>query len=163
MTLQSDSRRSRSSSWARPLRSDHHHRRRRHRRKQYGWGHSDHRHRHCRFDLADLSLCWSFWLLVVGWFWLMVVGWSGCGCEIWDGYEILVNGVFFFCVGADIGCSVCLSFFFFFLFAVADIGGWWLICGGGQWLWTMVVDLRCGLLLLLLMIMGDEIIYYFNV
>ena len=31
---------------------------------------------------------WLFWLLLVGWFWLMVVGWSGCGCEIWDGYEI---------------------------------------------------------------------------
>ena len=30
---------------------------------------------------------------------------------------------------ADFG--VCLSFFFF-LVAVADIGGWWLICGGGR-------------------------------
>ena len=78
-----------------------------------------------------------------------------CGCEIWDGYEILVDGVFFFGVGVDIGCSVCLSFFF--LVAVADIGG--------RWLWAMAVDLRCGLLLLLLllMIMGEEIIYYFNV
>ena len=49
---------------------------------------------------------------------------------------------------ADFG--VCLSFFFF-LVAVADIGGRWLICGGGRWLWAMAVDLRCGLLLLLLL------------
>ena len=35
---------------------------------------------------------------------------------------------------------------------------------GGQWLWAVVVDLPCGLLmLLLLMIMGEGIIYYFNV
>ena len=50
---------------------------------------------------------------------------------------------------ADFG--VCLSFFFiFFLVAVADIGGRWLICGGGRWLWAVAVDLWCGLLLLLL-------------
>ena len=73
--------------------------------------------------------------------------------------------VFFFSVGADIGCSVCLSFFFF-LVAVADIGGRWLICGGGWWLWVVAINLRCGLLLLLLlllMIMREGIIYYFNV
>ena len=109
------------SSWARPLQSDHRHchcrrrckrhgrgysdhRHRHHcrRRKRHGWGHSDHRHRHRRSKLADLSLSfggWLFWLLVVGWFWLIVVGWSGCGCEIWDGYEILVDGVFFWCRG----------------------------------------------------------------
>ena len=48
---------------------------------------------------------------------------------------------------------------------VADIGGRWLICGGGRWLWAVAVDLWCGLflLLLLLMIMGKGIIYYFNV
>ena len=71
--------------------------------------------------------------------------------------------VFFFCVGADIGYSVYLSFFF--LVVVADIGGRWLISGGGRWLWVVAVDLRCGLLLLflLLMIMGEGIIYYFNV
>ena len=93
----------------------------------------------------------------------MVDGGSGCGCEIWDGYEILVDGVFFFGIRVDIGCSVCLSFFF--LVAVADIGGRWLIYGGGRWLWAMAVDLWCGLLLLLLllMIMGEGIIYYFNV
>ena len=64
-------------------------------------------------------------------------------------------------VGADIGYSVCLSVFFFFLvvLAVADIGGRWLICEGGRWLWAVVVDLRCGLL----MIIGEGIIYYFNV
>ena len=46
-----------------------------------------------------------------------------------------------------------------------DIGGQWLICGGGQWLWAVAVDLQCGLLLmlLLLMIMGEGIIYYFNI
>ena len=65
--------------------------------------------------------------------------------------------VLIFGVGADIGGSVCLSFFF--LVAVADIGGWWLICEGGRWLWAVAVDLRCGLL----MIMGEGIIYYFNV
>ena len=71
--------------------------------------------------------------------------------------------VFFFGVGVDIGCSVCLSFFF--LVVVADIGGRWLICGSGRWLWAVAVDLRYGLLLLLLllMIMGEKIIYYFNV
>ena len=55
--------------------------------------------------------------------------------------------------------------FFFFLVAVADIGGRWLIYGGGRCLWAMAVDLWCGLLLLLLllMIMGEGIIYYFNV
>ena len=35
--------------------------------------------------------------------------------------------------------------------------------GGGRWLWAVAIDLRCGLLLLLLMIMGEGIIYYFNV
>ena len=63
--------------------------------------------------------------------------------------------VLIFGVGADIGCSVCLRFFFF-LVAVADIGGRWLICGGGRWLWAVavwvVVDDS-----------GDGIIYYFNV
>ena len=51
------------------------------------------------------------------------------------------------------------------LVAVADIGGRWLIYGGGRCLWAMAVDLWCGLflLLLLLMIMGKGIIYYFNV
>ena len=63
-----------------------------------------------------------------------------------DGYEILVDGVFFF-----------------FLVAVADIGGRWLICEGGRWLWPVAVDLRCGLLLLLLLLMimggGDNILF----
>ena len=53
------------------------------------------------------------------------------------------------------------------LVAVANIGGRWLICGGGRWLWAVAVDLRYGLLLLLLllllMIMGEGTIYYFNV
>ena len=48
MTLRSVPRRSRSSSWARPLRSDHRHRHRRRRRKRHGRGHSNHRHRHRR-------------------------------------------------------------------------------------------------------------------
>ena len=35
---------------------------------------------------------------------------------------------------ADIGCGgLCCGVFFFFV-AVADIGGRWLICGGGWWL-----------------------------
>ena len=50
---------------------------------------------------------------------------------------------------ADFG--VCLSFFFF-LVAVVDIGGRWLICGGGRWLWTVAVHPWCGLLLLLLLL-----------
>ena len=77
-------------------------------------------------------------MVVGGWLILVDSGrLIGFGCEIWDGYEILVDGVFF-CVGANIGCSVCLSFFFFFLVLVADIGGRWLICGG----WPVVVG--CG-------------------
>ena len=134
--------------WARPLRSSplwsgHDHRHRRRRRKRHERGHSDHHHRHRRFDLADLSLffgSWLFWLLVVGWFWLMVVGWSGLGVRFGMGIR-------------------------FWLIAVTNIGDWWLIYRGGRWLWAMAVDLWCGLflLLLLLMIMGKGIIYYFNV
>ena len=59
-------------------------------------------------------------------------------------------------------CSVCLSFFFFFLVLVADIGGRWLISGGGRWLWAVAVDLRVWVVVN----DGDdkeEIIYYFNV
>ena len=46
--------------------------------------------------------------------------------------------------------------------AVADIGGWWLICGGGRWLWAVAVDLRVWV------VVDDsddreEEIYYFNV
>ena len=84
--------------------------------------------RSCRSLSVSLG-GWLFWLLLVGWFWLMVVGWSGCGCEIWVdiGVWVWVDRV---------GWFWCLSefLFFFFLVAVADIGGWWLICGGGQWL-----------------------------
>ena len=111
MTLWSDLRRSRSSSWARPLWSDHSHRHCRRRRKWHGRGHSDRIiaiiivvggisgmgeatpiiHIVIVVIIAvpilpiSLSLFfggWLFWLLVVGWFWLTVVGWSGCGCEI---------------------------------------------------------------------------------
>ena len=74
-------------------------------------------------------------------------------------FWLMVFFFFFFGVGADIGCSVCLSFFFFFFFwliAVTNIGDWWLIYRGGRWLWAVAVDLWCGLLLLLLMIMGRE-------
>ena len=88
--------------------------------------------------------------MVVGGWLILVDGGRliGFGCEIWDGYEILVDGVFFFFffffVGVDIGSSVCLRIFFFFLVAVADIGG--------RWLWAVAVDLWCGLLLLLLLL-----------
>ena len=57
---------------------------------------------------------------------------------------------------ADFG--VYLSFFFF-LVAVANIGGRWLICGGGRWLWAVAVHPWCGLLLLLLLLfffLGSE-------
>ena len=41
----------------------------------------------------------------------------------------------------DIGCGgLCCGVFFFFV-AVADIGGQWLICGGGKWLWAVAVNL----------------------
>ena len=45
---------------------------------------------------------------------------------------------------------------------MADIGGWWLICGGGRWLWAVAVDLRVWV------VVDDsddreEEIYYFNV
>ena len=46
---------------------------------------------------------------------------------------------------------------------MADIGGRWLICGGGQWLWAVAVDLRCGLLWVVVDDNGEGIIYYFNV
>jgi len=46
--------------------------------------------------------------------------------------------------------------------AVVDIGGWFLFCVGGWWLWAVVVDLRVWV------VVDDcddreEIIYYFNV
>ena len=44
-----------------------------------------------------------------------------------------------------------------------DIGGWWLICGGGRWLWVVAIDLRCGLLWVVVDDKKKEIIYYFNV
>ena len=46
---------------------------------------------------------------------------------------------------------------------MADIGGRWLICGGGRWLWAMAVDLQCGLLWVVVDDNGEGIIYYFNV
>ena len=91
---------------------------------------------------------WLFWLMVVSWFWLKVVGWSDCGCEIWDGLRsgcgceicgcgwvspapppilVVVVDVVVFCV------CVCVC--------VGVDGGWWLICGGGRWLWVVAVDL----------------------
>ena len=45
---------------------------------------------------------------------------------------------------------------------MANIGGWFLICGGGRWLWAVAVDLRVWVVV----DDGDdreEIIYYFNV
>ena len=45
---------------------------------------------------------------------------------------------------------------------MANIGGWWLICGGGRWLWAVAVDLWVWVVV----VDGDdreEIIYYFNV
>ena len=44
---------------------------------------------------------------------------------------------------------------------MVDIGGRFLICGGGWWLWAVAVDLRVWVV-----VDGDdteEIIYYFNV
>ena len=41
------------------------------------------------------------------------------------------------------------------------MGGRWLICGGGRWLWAVAVDLQVWVV-----VDGDdteEIIYYFNV
>ena len=66
--------------------------------------------------------------------------------------------VLIFGVGANIGCSVCLSFFFlgssgWYWWSVFDLWGWPVVVGCG----------RCGLLLQLLLIMGEGIIYYFNV
>ena len=45
---------------------------------------------------------------------------------------------------------------------MVDISGRWLICGGGQWLWAVEVDLRVWVVV----VDRDdreEIIYYFNV
>ena len=146
------------SSWARPLRSNHCHRHRHRRRKRHGWGHSNHRHHHRRSDLADLSLSLFWWLVVLivgGWLilvdggrliglWVWDLGWYWCLSLGWSGFD----------------CSVCLSFFFFFL--GSSCWYWWSVVD--QWGWPMV-DMRCGLLLLLLllMIIGERIIYCFNV
>ena len=83
--------------------------------KRHGRGHFDHRRRYRhRHCRSDLVDLSLFW-----WLFVLIFG-----------------------VGADIGCSVCLSFFF--LVVVADIGGRWLICGGGRWSWAMAgVGCRC--------------------
>ena len=163
--------------WARPLRSsplrsDHRHHHRRWRHKRHGRGHSDHPHRHRRHhrrsNLADLSFSLFWWLVVLivgGWLilvdggrliglWVWDFGWYWCLSLGWSGWLILVDRVLI----------VVFVWVFFFWVAVADIGGRWLICGGGRWLWAVAIDLQYGLLLLLLllMIMGEGIIYYFN-
>ena len=70
--------------------------------------------------------------------------------------------VLIFGVGADIGCSICLSFSF--LVAVADIGGRWLICGGGWWLWAVAIDLWVWVVVVVVVDDDrEELIYYFNV
>ena len=119
MTLWSDPRRSRSSSWARPLRSDHRHRHCRRRRKWHGQGHSDHRHSDRIIAIiivvggtsgmgeatpiihivivviiAVPILPISLSLFFGGWlFWLLVVGWFWLTVVGWSGCgcEILVD------------------------------------------------------------------------
>ena len=119
MTLWSDPRRSRSSSWARPLRSDHRHRHCRRRRKWHGRGHSDHRHSDriiviiivvggtsgmgeatpiihivIVVIIAVPILPISLSLFFGGWlFWLLVVGWFWLTVVGWSGCgcEILVD------------------------------------------------------------------------
>ena len=115
--------------------------------------------------------CW--WLVDFGWWW--EVDWVlGVRFGMSMRFGMVSNRV----VGVRLccGCEICgcggvslvlllilvvvfVWGFFFFLVAVADIGGRWLICGCGRWLWAVAVDLRCGLLL---MIMWEGIIYYFN-
>ena len=107
-----------------------------------------HHHRHHCFDLADLSL--SF--LVVGCFdcwWLADFGWWWIGLWVWDLGWVWDFGWwrFFFGVGVDIGCSVCLSFFFFFgssgwyWWSVVDLWGWPVLVGYGSWsvVWVVIV------------------------
>ena len=73
---------------------------------------------------------------------------SGCGCEIcgcgWVSLALL----------SILVVVVYVVVFFFFFVVVADIGGRWLICGGGRGcgLWRLICG--CGLLLLLLMMIG---------
>ena len=46
---------------------------------------------------------------------------------------------------------------------MVDIGGRWLICGGGQWFWAVAVDLRVWVVVVVDSDDREEIIYYFNV
>ena len=39
---------------------------------------------------------------------------------------------------------------------MADIGGRWLLCGGGWWLWIVAVDLQCGLLWVVVVVVDDN-------
>ena len=67
-----------------------------------------------------------------------------------------VVNFFFFGVGADIGCSVCLSFFFFlgssgwYWWSVVDLWGWPMVVGCGSWSAVWVVNDNGG---------GDNILF----
>ena len=65
----------------------------------------------------SLSLFWWLVVLIVGGWLILVDGGRLIGLWVWDLGWVWDFGwwcFFFFCVGVDIGCSVCLSFFFFF-------------------------------------------------
>ena len=106
----------------------------------------------------SLSLLWWLVVLIVGGWLILVDSGRLIGLWVWDLGWVWDFGwwCFFFCVGADIGYSVYLSFFFgssgWYWWSVVDLWGWPVVVGYG----------RCGLSLQLLMIMGG-IIYYFNV
>ena len=91
--------------------------------------------------LVDGGRLIGFWVWDLGWYWCLSLGWLG--------WLILVDRV--------------LIVVFVWVFFFGSSGWyWWSVVD--QWGWPMV-DMRCGLLLLLLllMIMGEGIIYCFNV
>ena len=45
---------------------------------------------------------------------------------------------------------------------MANIGGWWLICGGGRWLWAVAIDLWVWVVVVVVDDDREELIYYFN-
>ena len=80
----------------------------------------------------------------------------GCGCEICGcGWVSPMLSLLILVVVVDV------VVFYLFIAIVANIGGRWLICWGGWWLWAVAVDLWVWV------IVDDddrdELIYYFNV
>ena len=97
----------------------------------------------------SLSLLWWLVVLIVGGWLILVDSGRLIGLWVWDLGWVWDFGWwrFFFGVGVDIRCSVCLSFFFFFgssgwyWWSVVDLWGWPMVVGYGGWsvVWVVVV------------------------